>query len=368
VRILLASPSLQGGGAERLVLVLADGLLRRGHAVAVSGAGGVLERELPAGVARCRLEERGRSVAGAARSAGRLAAFAGRFRPDVAHAHNPKATAVAAAALRLAGAPRAPLLATFHGVASEDHRAGARLLRAADRVVCVSAELHHGLLAAGLPAERLAVIRNGVDPAPELPPGRRRALDAELGLAGRPVVATVGRLVPQKAHTRFIDAVGRVRGSVPDLRAVIVGDGPLRGELERRTAAAGLAGAVVFAGFRADARDIMARADVVAFSSDWEGLPLAALEALAAGTPVVSTRVEGMPELLAGGAGRIVGHDAGELAAAMTALLTDGATRASMGAAGRRLVTTAYSSTAMVGAYEAAYARMVGGDPARATG
>jgi glycosyltransferase involved in cell wall biosynthesis len=96
----------------------------------------------------------------------------------------------------------------------------------------------------------------------------------------------------------------------------------------------------------------MAAADLVAFSSDWEGLSLAALEALAAGTPVVSTPVEGMRELPAALTASFDPEDLGDLIAA---LLADAPRRAAIGAAGRRLVAERYSLTAMLDAYERLY-------------
>jgi glycosyltransferase involved in cell wall biosynthesis len=360
MRILLASPGMAIGGAERVVLQLAAGLTERGHRVAVSGAAGPLDGELSRlDVERIVLPERGRSATGAVGAALRLAAAIRRQRPDVVHGHNVKASVTAAAAARVALGPWRPaLVTTFHGVAGDDRRRSARLLRAVDAVACVSGDLADQLAAAGLPRARLSVVNNAVATPPALGSERRAALDDELGLAGRPVVLAVGRLVEQKNHARLLEAAADLRRRGVEARFLIAGEGPLRATLETRRDALGLGADVTFLGPRPDARELMARADLVVFSSDWEGLSIAALEALAAGTPIVTTPVEGM-RLLLGDAG-VVAPDfsAGALGDCIAALLADGDGRAAMGEAGRELVAQRFSLGAMLDAYERLYAAM----------
>jgi glycosyltransferase involved in cell wall biosynthesis len=344
------------GGAERLVLTLAEGLLERGHAVAVSGPGGPLEPELERlAVHRVTLSERGRSPVAAAGAATRLASAMRSWRPDVVHGHNVRMSAVAGAAARLAAVRRRPgVVSTFHGVRHEEYRAAARLLRAADAVACVSADVATRLADNGYPPARLDVVRNAVTVPAAPPPDEREALAAELGPG--PLVAAVGRLVPQKNHERLLDAVARLGPRHQAARFVIVGDGPLRQRLEAHARDVGVADRVRFAGARLDAQAIIAHADLLAFSSDWEGLSIAALEALAAGTPVVSTPVEGMAELLSTGAGLTAADMApATLADAIAALLDDPARRLAMGVAARALIAERFSVGAMVSAYEALY-------------
>jgi glycosyltransferase involved in cell wall biosynthesis len=176
-------------------------------------------------------------------------------------------------------------LTTYHGVPHEEVDAAARILRLADLVACVSTDLMEQLAERGIPAERLAVVPNGVpDPEPTSAE-TMRALDAELGLGvGTPVVSVVGRLVPQKAHDRFLRAAKLVHEQVPEAKFLVVGDGELRAQTEALAAQLGLADAVVFTGIRSDATTIIARSDLLVFSSDWEGLSIAALEALARGS------------------------------------------------------------------------------------
>ena len=365
MRILLAGTGLQIGGAERMVLVLARALLRSGHEVAISGAPGPLENELlPLPVQLLRLDERGRSPAGVARSAVSLAAFLRSFRPHVVHAHNPKAAITAAIAARLGLGPRRPpLIATVHGLDPADYRIGALVLRAvADRVVCVSEDVASHLALSGVSAE---IVQNGVDLEPPLSPGARAAIDQELALAGGPVVTAVGRLATDKNHDRFLVAAAEILRGEPEARFLLVGDGPLRSRLEHRATALGIAERVRFTGARADARALIARSDLLLVSSDREGLSVAALEGLAAGTPVVSTPVEGMRALLAGGGGVISGdRTASSLARAALELLADASRREALGAAGAHVASERFASDAMVEAYDRLYAVLSRGEPA----
>jgi glycosyltransferase involved in cell wall biosynthesis len=345
VKVLLATPGTDVGGAERVVIALAHALPARGHDVVVWGPAGGLEPELDgAPLERIVVSDRGRSPAGVAEGVASLATAVRRTRPHVVHAHNPRVAALAALGAAAGRGPRRPpVLATFHGVRHAEYRAAGVLLRGADLVTCVSEDLAAGLRDAGL--SRLRVVPNGVAAAPPPEAEALSRLDAELGLAGAPVVLAVGRLVEQKNHARLLDAAAQV----PEARFLIAGDGPLRGELEARAGAN-----VTLTGVRHDIPALLARADLVVFSSDWEGLPLVALEALAAGTPVLSTPVEGMRDLPV----TVVAADA--LAGGIRDLLADPGRRAELAAAGREHVAARFSPAAMLDAYEALYRELSG--------
>lgn len=358
MRILLVSPSMQAGGAERVLTLLASGLAARGHDVMLAAPPGVRDADLvTVSHVRADLHDRGRSLGGMVRTAVELAATIRRLRPDVIHAQNPRAAAIAGGASRLA-APRgrAPVLATFHGVLPFEYARSVRLLRAADHVACVSEDLRQGIISAGLPAARASVIYNAVEPARPLDERRRAALDAELNLDGIPVAAIVARIVPAKAHGRFVRAARVAAASLPSVRFLVVGEGPLRARTEAQVRECGLSDRIVFTGERADARALIARADVLVCSSDSEGMSIAVLEAMAAGTPVLSTDVEGMHELLGEGAGELVALDDGDaLGTRLAKLLQDRERRTAMGAAGQRLIEARHSSAAMTEAYERRY-------------
>jgi glycosyltransferase involved in cell wall biosynthesis len=325
------------GGAERVVVALAHGLTARGHEVAVSGAPGVLAAELE-GVERLLLPERGRSPLGVAEWALRGAAFIRSWRPHVIHAHNAKATVVAGAAARLARGPRRPrIIATHHGAAARDRNRAARLMRrAADEIVLVSEDLRPAFGPGPI------VIHNGITPPPA---------PAQLDTGGLPLVLWVGRLAAVKNPARFVRAAALVRASA---RYMVVGDGPLRAEVEALARSLGVE--IEFTGARPDARALMGRADLLVVSSDSEGQSLAVLEALAAGTPVVTTPVPGM----AGLASVVVEDFTPEaLAAGVQDLLQDDARRAAMGTSGAALVSERFSADHMVDAYERRYLTMM---------
>jgi glycosyltransferase involved in cell wall biosynthesis len=358
VRLLLATPGTDVGGAERVVITLAQELPARGHEVVLWGPAGALEPELAGErVRRIAVPSRGRSPAGVAEGIASLAATIRRVRPQVVHAHNPRVAALAGLGARLARGPRRPgVLATFHGVRHTEYRAASLLLRGADAVTCVSEDLVAGLRDAGLPADRLHVIANSVRVPTARDPGRDARLDAELALGGAVVIIAVGRLVEQKNHARFIAAAAEVAAARPDARFLIVGDGPLRAELAAQARSLGLEDRLTLTGVRRDVPALAARADLVVFSSDWEGLSLVALEALAAGTPVLSTPVEGMRDLLEGGAVTLTdAATASDLARGMLDLLADPARLALLGGRGRELVAARYSTAAMLDGYERLY-------------
>jgi glycosyltransferase involved in cell wall biosynthesis len=134
-----------------------------------------------------------------------------------------------------------------------------------------------------------------------------------------PLIGIIGRLMPVKNHSLFVEAAAHIHRDLPDARFVIVGDGDLRDELEAQVAALGLREVVVFTGWQPDVAAVYGDLDVNVISSINEGTPLPVIESLAAGCPVVATAVGGLPDLLDGGAlGRLVpSGDAKVLASAI---------------------------------------------------
>ena len=108
----------------------------------------------------------------------------------------------------------------------------------------------------------------------------------------------MGRLEPVKGHQHFLAAIGALRDLHPRLRALIIGDGPLREEIEATVRHLGLAERVFLLGFRSDVGDLMSAVDVGVFCSDHEGLPYAALEFMARGVPIVAHAVGGLREVV----------------------------------------------------------------------
>jgi glycosyltransferase involved in cell wall biosynthesis len=362
MRVLIVSASLDAGGAERIAVDLANGLSRRGADVALMAPNGRLDAELAGGVRRFVFPPHGRSPARAAWTSVAVARAIRRFRPDLIHSHNVRATGIAAMGAHIAHPLRtSPLVATFHGVVAAEDRLAGPVLRLADAVVCVSEDLSRRVLKRGFPAPRVTVIPNAVPAREPLAEPRRRQIDADLDLRGAPVVSSVGRLAAVKGHARFLDAAAAVHAAEPTTRFLVVGEGRDRSALERRAAQLGLTSTTRFTGYRADARDLIARSDILIVASDSEGLSMTSLEALASGVPVVSTPVEGMSQLLATGAGTIAtDFTPGALARPALELLADPDRRRRMGAIGRALVERDHGLEEMIGRYATLIERLAG--------
>jgi glycosyltransferase involved in cell wall biosynthesis len=162
-----------------------------------------------------------------------------------------------------------------------------------------------------------------------------------------PLFITVGRMTPAKGHAQLLHAFGLLRTVVPDAELAIVGDGALRRAVESVVDELDLGGCVHLLGRRADARALVSAADVFVMSSVWEGLPMALLEAMDAGTAVVATDVGDVGRVLEGTPSRVVppGEPAA-LAEAMVDTLRDLRAGRDLVSAGRAVVSNHYSSTA----------------------
>jgi glycosyltransferase involved in cell wall biosynthesis len=348
MRILHAIQELRTGGAERVVVALAKGAAAEGHEVAVASAPGSLVAEIDGPHFTLPLVERRPWRLPGTILAVRRAVRG--FGPDLVHCHNPGVAAAAGPATFRGRRPHA--LVSVHGVPDEDYRRAALVLRLAGLpVVACGPGVELGLEAAGL--QPLTTILNGVAPAP--PPADRPGLAAEWGIApDRPLVLAVGRLVPVKNHELAIRALSEV----PDATLAIVGEGLLLDDLRRSAVDAGVADRVVFAGLRPDARELIGAADVVVLPSRAEGLPLVALEAFAAGTPLVATAVRGVQELVGDDAALLVPPgDPDTLAAGLRLVLADPPLADRLSAAGRK-VAAEHSEEAMIAAYLDLYERL----------
>jgi glycosyltransferase involved in cell wall biosynthesis len=188
-----------------------------------------------------------------------------------------------------------------------------------------------------------------------------RGLRDELGIPeNAPVVGTVANFTHDKGHGQLLHAAERVRRSIPDVRFVLVGDGPLEAEARRLAGALRLGETVVFVGYRADASRLASIFDVFTLPSVREGLSVALVEAMALGKPVVVTEGGGPAEAVGhGDHGRVVPiGDAEALAAQIAELLGDKALRDRLGTAARRRARD-FDAAASVDRTEAVYARLV---------
>ncbi len=224
--------------------------------------------------------------------------------------------------------------------------------------------------AEAMPADRIVVIPNGVPPL-DADAGRRERVRSSLGLPPNCIaVVSVARLFPLKRLDLAIDAVA----ALPDalrarVRLILAGDGPSRAELVAQAGRRGLGDAVTFLGFRTDARDVLAAADIALLTSAREAMPLAIIEAMLENVPIVSTPWAGADAMLGGGRyGSIASaYTPGAVAAALRGVIDDPAAAAERSAAALAHAVTDYDVRTQAGRYAALYRNLLAGSrsPAR---
>jgi glycosyltransferase involved in cell wall biosynthesis len=353
MRALFLTPSLRAGGAERQTSILLPGLRQRGvdaRIIALDGGGPFVAPLRAGGVPVEVLDMRHRFDLGPlARSS-----LVRSFKPDVIVSRGVSGLYVGHA---LSLWRRAALLYNDHrGVGVELSprrklmtRILARRLRA---VIVVSRDQADGWLEMGCSRESVMVIANGV---PTEPPSASAAEVREaLEIPRDAVVALlVASLRPLKRVPDFIRAVQRAREAHPELVALIAGDGPERPPLERLTNGDP---SIRVLGYRDDVPRLLAAADVVVLASEYEALPMAILEAMSAGLPVLATRVGAIPAAVGDGeSGLLVSPgDVEALSDGLVRLAGDPELRRTLGAAGRRRCRESWGAERMIDSYLAA--------------
>ena len=238
--------------------------------------------------------------------------------------------------------------------------------RFADAFVAVSGEDRRKMIEVeGVDPDKIRLIANGI---PDPPGGSGEQVRRELGLdAGAPVIGVVCELRAQKALEVLFEAAVLLREEFPELAVLVAGDGPERERLEAEVQRLGAGGTVRLLGIRRDVPALLDALDVAVLSSDFEGSPLSVMEYMAAGKPVVSTRVGGLPELIEDGAhGVLVEPRSPEaLAEAVGRLLRDPGEARRMGAAGREKQQREFSLDAMVRRVEQLYEELWLASPRR---
>jgi len=320
--VLMLIPSLAAGGAERQLVLTAKGLAARGWQVEVAAkhlsdpvGNDALLGELD-GIAAALLPFPAEDVFNHAALSAlpphfrallvRAHALMARRRPAVVHAWMDEMAAVGGLAAAMAGVPRIVLA----GRNLAPHRFGVpelgaiqtvlRLLADDPRVVFVNnshagAEDYAQWL--GLPAGRIAVLRNGFVP---LGAGRREAWRSRLGIPLQaPVVGGLFRLAPEKRPLLWVETAAALARRFPAMHFVVFGEGPLRKRMESLVRRRGLAGRLHLPGLALDRGDALAALDVFLLTSAFEGTPNVALEAQWSGVPMVVTHAGGMAEALA---------------------------------------------------------------------
>lgn len=216
-----------------------------------------------------------------------------------------------------------------------------------------------------IPAHRIRVIPNGIEPVPRLSPARRRSVRRELGVGDEAtVVMTVAVLRAAKGLDVLLAAAERVVEACPEVCFVAVGDGPEREALERRAAVPGLRDRVLFTGFRSDVAELLAAADVFTLPSREDAFPTVLLEAAAAGLPAVASDVGGMPEIVVSGktGGLVPPEDPDALAEALIELVSQPQRRRRLGRAARRRAESELSADLWLDRLSALYDEVLDGE------
>jgi len=382
IRVLRVIARLNVGGPALHVTYLARGLAGRGYETTLV-AGDVARGEASmsfvaeqAGVEIVTLPGLSRELSPFrdALAAFRLARLIRKVRPDVVHTHTAKAGAVGRTAALLAGTRRPVVVHTFHGHVLRGYfgtggtlvfRAIETLLaRASHRLIAVSPEVRDELVALRVaPRDKFSVVRLGIELEPRVHfDGDPAEVRRRHGIPeGKFVVGWFGRMTAVKRTDDLLTMLAGVRERGVDALLLLVGDGDDRERLEQRAHDLGLARSCLFLGYQEDVAPWYAVCDAVVLTSASEGTPVTIIEALAAGRPVVATKVGGVPDVVdEGETGFLVRpHDTHALAERLEILAGDPVRRSAMGELGRARMLERYAVERLVDDVDALYRELL---------
>lgn len=348
-------------GGQHQILLLMRGLRARGHVAELMARedSPLALRAASDGFHVHRVSQKFTRAA----SASRLRTLLGGASPDIVHAHDPHALTAA----WLAGAHRRTRLAAARRVAYPltPGRIALARYRGAHLIVAVSRFVAEGVLAAGIPAQRVAVVYDGV----EMPPlgaaigeeHLRRAARQRFGFAPEEIVlGCVGYLLPEKNQETLVRALTLIRSEFPRVRLLLAGDGPCRAALERTARELGMRDAVVFAGFVEQIDQAYRAMDIFLFPSLEEPLGSSLLAAMSFARPAIAGASGGVPEVLENERnGILLAETSAEaFSAATRRLLADEALAGRLGAAARDTIAARFTAGRMVEETLAAYSRV----------
>jgi glycosyltransferase involved in cell wall biosynthesis len=233
-----------------------------------------------------------------------------------------------------------------------------------DHYVAVSRDMREVGIQAGVTIpEKVSIIYHGIESEPWNTPKHDDNLREVWGIGEDifSVVGNIARLEPQKAIDDFLKAARIVKEQIPNVKFLVVGDGPLRAHMERLAAQLGIADNVFFTGWQKDVPAYLDMFDVLCISSRWEGFPFLLLEAMTSKTPVVATRGGGIPEMVEDGKTGLLVPPASPaaLAQGIIKLITNKGRAQEMGEASKKRVQQQFSIAQMINQYEKLYLRLL---------
>ena len=359
MRILHLITRLIVGGAQENTLLTAAGQAEEfgDDVVVVTGPGdgpegSLLDWALERGLEIHMIPEMGRAIRPLAdwRSFRRIKAAIADVAPDIVHTHSSKAGILGRAAASRLGVPVVHTVhgAAFHfgqsGVAQSVYRLAERwAARRCQHIISVCDAMTTQYVSAGIaPADKFSTVYSGMDVEPFLdPPRDRLKVREELGFSNQDIViGKVARLFDLKGHRYLLEAAGAIVEACPSARFLLIGDGPLRSQLEARISRDGLADHFVLTGLVPPGRvpELIHATDLVVHASVWEGLARVLPQAMIAGKPVVSFEIDGAPEVvIPGETGLLVEPESVDgLVAAVSRLAGDSDLREQLGDQGCR--------------------------------
>lgn len=245
----------------------------------------------------------------------------------------------------------------------------AALARRAAIVIAVSEATRHEIRGMGVALDRITMIPNAIDLDRVIARRGRREVRDDLGVEpDAPLVASVGALTWEKDPIGLVDVVAEVATSMPDAIFLLVGDGPLRRQIEGTIDRAGLAGQLRLLGVRDDVPDVLAACDLLLLASASEGMPAVVIEAGALGVPVAAYAIDGVPEVVSDGRTGLLApaSDRRQLADRVRRLLRDPGLRAALGREARTWCRSRYDIRDIALKYLEVYRRLVDPNPAAA--
>ena len=272
-------------------------------------------------------------------------------RVDIVHTHLSTSSVNGGLAARLA---RVPCVSTVHGMS------GKLSFAPANHLIAVSNGVKAHLLSQGVPASKVSVVYNGIDP--EITDLTKEQARVQLGLpTDIPLIGTVSRITPLKGIEDGIRAFAILRKQLPELRYLIVGDGDGLKACQDLATELGLNDAVTFLGYRKDVQACLAAMDLFLFPSHKEAMGIALVEAMAAGLPCVATQVGGIPEVVTCETGLLVKpNDPERLAEAILTLIANKPKMLEFSEAAKKRSRDLFSLTAMESSTDSVYRRVIG--------